>query len=400
MVGRVGDVYNLGSLKVIAFKLKNVKISDYDVVTRGVANLFTQFKLKNTVIELKVRKESVDIQTVVKNLERDIAVLRIILESDPTNVRVERKLRTYEEIYKAFLNGVPPARLSIYVLGFSHDEGELKEEVSKFVEALAAMLGAEIERIKGRDIIRKAILPIKDKGEVGTSDLLSLAIQKDNIPPPLVGPVVLGYEMRTGEVVGLNEDMLKKHLLVVGSTGSGKTTLLASLAIRVRDIYDVKVIGIDPKGDLSDMLRAEGFEVGNDVKSDIINTEDEEEINRIIQYLRKSMRVSKRGSRLHTLLLVDEAWKVGLKKIDPILREGRSRGIGVVLATHSLKDLDPRMLVNVNLHVIMKTDRNELKGMPREVIEEAITLNKGEALVGRGREYLKVRIVPVRRLLQ
>ncbi len=396
----MNEVYNIGDIKVVAFKLKNINVDDFEVTGKGIANLFTQFKLRNTVIEVKVRRENVEVQSIVRSLERDIAVLRIILESDPTNVRVERKLKTYEEVYKMYLNGVPPARLSVYVIGFSRDEAELKEEVNKFVEALAAMLGAEVEQIKGKDIIRKAILPLKDKGEVYSSNVFSLVLHKDKVFPTLIGPVVIGHEIRTGEIVGLNEEAIKRHMLIVGSTGSGKTTLLASLAIRIRDIYDAKVIGIDPKGDLSDMLKREGFEVSNDVKSEIINTDDIRVIDEVIENLKKSMKVSKRGSRLHTLFIVDEAWKVGLKKVDPILREGRSRGVGVIVATHSLKDVDPRTLVNVNLRVIMRTDKNELKGLPRHVINEVVTLSRGEALVGWGYNYLRVRITPVKQLLQ
>ncbi len=394
------DVISLGSLKVVAFRLKNLNVSETTALSRGIANLLSQFKLRDTIIEIKARRESVSVQDIVKRLERDIAVLRIILESDPSNIRVERKLKTYEEVYKAYLNGVPPARVSLYVIGFSTNEDELKEEVGKFVEALAAMIGAEVERLKGKDIIRKAILPLKEKGEVTSAEVFGSVVVNERLPPPLIGPIVLGYEARTGEIVGLDEEKIRRHVLLVGSTGSGKTTLLATLAVRIRDIYEAKVISIDPKGDLADMLKREGFEVSEDPRADVINTDDQNVIERVVEYVKKEMKISKRGSRLHTVLIIDEAWKLGVKKFEPLLREGRSRGIGLIIATHSLKDIDTKLLVNLNTRIIMRTDRNDLKGISKEILDEVLTLVKGEAVVIWGRNYLRVKLYPLRRLLQ
>lgn len=89
------------------------------------------------------------------------------------------------------------------------------------------------------------------------------------------------------------------------------------------------------------------------------------------------------------LLIIDEAWRISrLNGLEELVKEGRSKHLGVVLATQNPRDIPREIIENTHL-LIMFGSRNEdywrdaerFLGLPREIVKKLAYLGVGEALL-------------------
>lgn len=88
------------------------------------------------------------------------------------------------------------------------------------------------------------------------------------------------------------------------------------------------------------------------------------------------------------VLAIDDAWRVlGLRTISEIIREGRSRRLGVILSTQNPTDIDSNLLENIH-HVILFGSRNgdyidkvtRTFGLSESILTQLPRLDVGEAV--------------------
>lgn len=89
------------------------------------------------------------------------------------------------------------------------------------------------------------------------------------------------------------------------------------------------------------------------------------------------------------LLVVDEAWRItGLQGLLELIKEGRSRNIGVVLAVQNPTDLPVEMIENMHTIIVFGSPNEEYRsklvkilGLQRQVMSKIKYLSVGEALM-------------------
>ena len=180
-------------------------------------------------------------------------------------------------------------------------------------------------------------------------------------------------QSRGGVFVGITEDfgrpyfvnfdsLVNPHVFVVGMTGSGKSYLIRSLALRLRDILESKVVLIDFTGEYSESLSLLMTEENSsrsvkeleskDVFYANLNGRDEttkiSEANKILEdtvgYIR-----NRKDSKRKVFVILDEAWKL-IKSGGPLeilLREGRKYGVGIIFASQLIEDIELAKVANV-----------------------------------------------------
>ncbi len=344
-------------------------------------------------LEVRLKRKYVPKEKVLKKLEREITALRVMLEEDRSNKYLERKLKRLERLYSAFQSGRLPSEIELDYLVIAKERHEALAAVEKLHDRLATILGASFSRLSGRQIL--SIMLFKDtKRLLTSSEVASLTF---SIPRKVnLSGIVLGTDVETEEIVLVSEEDVLHHIGVFGATGSGKSTTLATLAKRASSLLGVNVIVFDPKGDLIEMVkdddvRTYGPIVAPDVKSrreEAIKSFEEDILNKILQ--------SEKTDMLKTIVIIDEAWLISQDLLEVLLREGRSRGVGVVLATQSINDLKPQLLTNIRTMVLMRHSAEDLSDKLKAVLgdyaEELPYLRTGEAILMRGLEVRKIRV--------
>jgi hypothetical protein len=183
--------------------------------------------------------------------------LRVQVENDPTNERAKAEIRLLEKILRKIEEGESPFKYKIYFIV----PGATKEEVAGKLELLKSGLASIGIRARGADI-----------NELSEALFFRTSAVKVALPSnlPLVSPfvltryprvelvsdgVLLGFELFTNRAVMWNlRESLNPHLLVLGPTGSGKTEFLIALSARLTSHYDVPVVLVDTKGDITARL--------------------------------------------------------------------------------------------------------------------------------------------------
>jgi energy-coupling factor transporter ATP-binding protein EcfA2 len=183
--------------------------------------------------------------------------LRVQVENDPTNERAKAEIRLLEKIIRKIEEGESPFKYKIYLIV----PGATKEEVAGKLELLKSGLASIGIRARGADI-----------NELSEALFFRTSAVKVTLPSnlPLVSPfiltryprvelvsdgVLLGFELFTNRAVMWNvRESLNPHLLVLGPTGSGKTEFLIALSARLTSHYDVPVMLVDTKGDITARL--------------------------------------------------------------------------------------------------------------------------------------------------
>lgn len=109
----------------------------------------------------------------------------------------------------------------------------------------------------------------------------------------------------------------------------------------------------------------------------------------ILMYIYKKLAFSTKMISKPKLLIVDEAWRISrLNGLEELVKEGRSKHLGVVLATQNPRDIPREIMENTHL-LIMFGSRNEdylrdaerFLGLPREIVKKLAYLGVGEALL-------------------
>ncbi|MCQ4335811.1 MAG: DUF853 family protein, partial [Sulfolobales archaeon] len=183
--------------------------------------------------------------------------LRVQVENDPTNERAKAEIRLLEKIIRKIEEGESPFKYKIYFIV----PGATKEEVAGKLELLKSGLASVGIRARGADI-----------NELSEALFFRTSAVKVALPSnlPLVSPfiltryprvelvsdgVLLGFELFTNRAVMWNvRESLNPHLLVLGPTGSGKTEFLIALSTRLTSHYNVPVVLVDTKGDITARL--------------------------------------------------------------------------------------------------------------------------------------------------
>ncbi len=92
---------------------------------------------------------------------------------------------------------------------------------------------------------------------------------------------------------------------------------------------------------------------------------------------------------IQRIVIIDEAWRISrLKLLLELIKEGRSRNLGVVLATQNPSDLPREIIENVHLIVIFGSPNEDYResirkilGVPRDIVSKLSYLNVGEAIL-------------------
>lgn len=106
----------------------------------------------------------------------------------------------------------------------------------------------------------------------------------------------------------------------------------------------------------------------------------------LLLHIFKSVASRKDGTRL---LIIDEAWRISrLMGLSTLIKEGRSKGVGVVLATQNPSDIPVEILENCHLLIMFGSPNEDylssakkILGLPDEYIKRLSRLGVGEAII-------------------
>ncbi len=95
------------------------------------------------------------------------------------------------------------------------------------------------------------------------------------------------------------------------------------------------------------------------------------------------------GKLRDKLIVIDEAWRIGsVKALYTLVKEGRSRRVGIVLATQNIEDIPSEIIENIHVLIVFGSHSDEYLykisrtlGLKRSVIESLKRLSIGEALI-------------------
>ncbi len=198
----------------------------------------------DAVLGVIVGKRSVDRRKLIESIENKIMTLRVVLEREPGNKRVERRLRVLERMYEKLMNGHEYVEA---VIGFLVDR--CRGDAESLVVMELRRLGCRTRIVGFEDAVRLAS-SLRRGSHISTR-----AVARGISASIGVGGVELGVYIGrrrdgTPYMLSLRGVGGSRHYVVVGPTGRGKTTLAALILARA-SVLDTLVYGIDPKGDLA-----------------------------------------------------------------------------------------------------------------------------------------------------
>ena len=106
----------------------------------------------------------------------------------------------------------------------------------------------------------------------------------------------------------------------------------------------------------------------------------------IIIFLAKTALMHNAGMRL---VVIDEAWRIAsLETVIELVKEGRSRGIGVVLATQNIEDIPTEIIDNTHTLIVFGTHNDDYidkvrrkLGLAKHIVSKLKYLDIGEAML-------------------
>ncbi len=182
------------------------------------------------------------------------------------------------------------------------------------------------------------------------------------------------------------EALMNPHVFILGMSGGGKTFLMRSLMVKMHAMIECCIVVIDFTGeyDVAGKLQPGCEEDGIDSKIKAIGNEgrrvlhfglhglrEKERVKnseRILDGIVAAMRARPPGSAGKVFVFLDEAWKLLEKSpnLRVILREGRKYGVGLVLASQLVEDIEIEMLANsASLFVFRIQNRKSVERLSR-----------------------------------
>lgn len=184
------------------------------------------------------------------------------------------------------------------------------------------------------------------------------------------GCVYVGNTLKVDIPCFLNFDfLLNPHIFVCGITGGGKTYLMKSLVLKISSVKESSILILDLTGeyagyaaqvgivnvDPSALAKAIGksYEESASTCIDFSRLSDERQkiaaVNLALDRVVLMMRSSGVQKGIRYFVILDEAWKLikNSNTFETLLREGRKYGLGLVLASQLIEDIDLSLLSNV-----------------------------------------------------
>ncbi len=160
---------------------------------------------------------------------------------------------------------------------------------------------------------------------------------------------------------------MNPHVFITGITGSGKTYLAKSLMLKLYAILGCIVIVIDFTGEYGELasmftgLNSPTSEVeeridegrGGIVYINLSRLDEAEKVRMAISFLdtvaRKMRKRRYKEGNKRIFVVLDEAWKLLGKggSLEIMIREGRKYGVGMVIASQLIGDIDAPFLSNM-----------------------------------------------------
>ncbi|MDE1761790.1 MAG: DUF87 domain-containing protein [Candidatus Micrarchaeota archaeon] len=185
---------------------------------------------------------------------------------------------------------------------------------------------------------------------------------------------------------------INPHIFVFGMSGSGKSYLLKSLIVRMAMFSNYRVVLIDFTGEysgFSDDAGGERVSVRTAVRawrrrrglfyldlSGLAEAERSIAAAKVLESISEQMRRNGVAQEPSTFIVLDEAWKVLLKcdVLETMIRESRKYGVGLVLASQIIGDIDEKFLANIATIFVFRT--HDAAGLGR--LGAAYSMDDGE----------------------
>lgn len=216
------------------------------------------------------------------------------------------------------------------------------------------------------------------------------------------GGVFVGRSLEYSMPFFLNfRSLLNPHTFILGMSGSGKTYLMKSLMLKIYSLLGCRIVVIDLNGEYAELSNSDmgdssleldrlfGIEdrKGNKedyaiIYYDLKNLEEKEKSRRVSDLLNKidkNMRFWNADGDFRVFIFLDEAWKFlkEINSLESIVREGRKYGVGIVMASQMLEDIDIPMLYNsAVLFVFRIQNKNSLNKLSKSYGLDEKTLNR------------------------
>ena len=216
------------------------------------------------------------------------------------------------------------------------------------------------------------------------------------------GGVFVGRSLEYSMPFFLNfRSLLNPHTFILGMSGSGKTYLMKSLMLKIYSLLGCRIVVIDLNGEYAELSNSDmgdssleldrlfGIEdrKGNKedcaiIYYDLKNLEEKEKSRRVFDLLNKidkNMRFWNADGDFRVFIFLDEAWKFlkEINSLESIVREGRKYGVGIVMASQMLEDIDIPMLYNsAVLFVFRIQNKNSLNKLSKSYGLDEKTLNR------------------------
>ncbi len=258
----------------------------------GVADLLHYlrgyFKTLNLGFPLEIRTYVVptDRDEYLKELEKHISTLEIMLESNPSAVNVRKKLQHLKKVRDTIVkDGIPPISMVALMIveACGEDLEETLEELDRrcrIVRNTFSSLGIRVGSVRGlrrhfllRLFFRHSPWPrgggitklalrfagLRTFAGAATALLYPFIISSTSLVAAGSKGIYLGRDPDSGERVFWDVSRsLSPHVLVVGPTGSGKTEFLAILVSRLLSFFGKGSIILDIKGEYPSRLERRG----------------------------------------------------------------------------------------------------------------------------------------------
>ncbi len=188
--------------------------------------------------------------------------------------------------------------------------------------------------------------------------------------------VYIGKTMTYRMPFALNpEKLMNPHVAVLGMTGSGKTYFIKGYITRMRLQMGTSLLVVDWNGEYDEVISyLEGKIIrlmpGDCVERSVLSEEvvsinlsevkDDKQRKLIVADITdlviKQLHDMKIDDKKKRLFLLDEAWKMlgETSKLGQLFREGRKYGVGVIVSTQLLNDINNEILANAATILIFK----------------------------------------------